>query len=123
MAKNTTLNVEKYQDVLKLYRGNEIVNECPSYITFKGERAIDSGGVQRDMFSSFWEAAYNIILLLLEGSNLLTPMIHPQTDLAIFPIIGCILSYLYYVLLVIWIASYRYITCLNCFAHSYMHAS
>ena len=83
-----------YQDVLNLYRGNKIVNECPIYITFKGERGIDSGGVQRDMFSSFWEAAYN---MLFEGSNLLTPMIHPQTDLAVFPTIGRILSHGYLV--------------------------
>ena len=83
-----------YQDVLDLYRRNEIVNECPIYITFKGERAVDSGGVQRDMLSSFWEAAYNT---LFEGSNLLTPMIHPQTDLAVFPIIGRILSHGYLV--------------------------
>lgn len=83
-----------YQDVLDLYRENEIVNECPIYITFKGERAVDNGGVQRDMLSSFWEVAYNT---LFEGANLLTPMIHPQTDLDVFPIIGRILSHGYLV--------------------------
>ena len=83
-----------YQDVHDLHRGNEIINECPIYITFRGERAIDCGGIQRDMFSSFWEAAYN---MLFEGSNLLTPMIHPQTDLAVFPIVGRILSHGYLV--------------------------
>ena len=81
-----------FSDVMDLYKAGEIVNECPIFIKFKGENAIDNGGVQRDMISSFWEVAYQ---RLFEGAALLTPMVHPQMDLSIFPIIGCILSHGY----------------------------
>jgi len=78
-----------YQNVIDLYKTNEIIHEYPIFIKFKGEKAVDNGGVQCDMYSSFWEIAYK---KLFEGAILLTPMIHPQMDLGIFPIIGRILS-------------------------------
>ena len=37
-----------YDDVLDLYQEGSIVGECPIFIEFKGELAIDEGGVQRD---------------------------------------------------------------------------
>ena len=83
-----------YEDVIELYRNGSIINECPIYITYKGEAAVDGGGVQRDMFSGFWQIAYK---KLFEGSSLLTPMLHPQTDLTTFPILGSILSHGYLV--------------------------
>ena len=61
---------------------------------FKDEAAIDAGGVQRDMLSGFWEVAYK---KLFEGSSLLTPMVHPQINLTLFPILGHILSHGYLV--------------------------
>ena len=81
-----------FHDVMDLYKGGEIINECPIFIKFKGEMAIDNGGVQRDMFSSFWEVSYE---QLFEGATLITPMVHPQMDLSVFPIIGQILSHGY----------------------------
>ena len=36
----------------------EILKELPFRVQFKSERAVDTGGVSRDMFSSFWEEAY-----------------------------------------------------------------
>ncbi len=42
------------------------------------------------MFSAFWEQAYQS---LFEGATILTPLIHPQTDTAVFPILGRILSH------------------------------
>lgn len=83
-----------YEDVLDLYRKGTIVEECPICIEFKGEIAVDSGGVQRDMFSAFRERAYS---MLFEGATLLTPMIHPQMDMTLFPIVGRILSHGYLV--------------------------
>ena len=83
-----------YEDVMELYRHSRIVNECPIYIKFKDEAAIDGGGVQRDMLSGFWEVAYK---KLFDGSSLLTPMVHPQIDLTIFPILGRVLSHGYLV--------------------------
>ena len=81
-----------YSEVLDLYRAGRIVEECPMFIKFKDEAAIDAGGVQRDMLSGFWEEAYK---KLFEGSSILTPMIHPQIDLTVFPILGRILSHGY----------------------------
>lgn len=83
-----------YEDVLELYRNSGIANECPIYIKYKGEAAVDAGGVQRDMLSGFWEVAYK---KLFEGSSLLTPMLHPHIDLTTFPLLGRILSHGYLV--------------------------
>ena len=83
-----------YEDVVDMYREGEIVGECPINIKFAGEKAVDDGGVHRDMFSAFWEKAYTS---LFEGSTLLTPMIHPQTDMTVLPIIGRVLSHGYLV--------------------------
>ena len=59
-----------YEDV---YHKGGIVGECPIF-DFTGEEAIDEGGVQRDMYSAFWEQAYK---QLFEGVTVLIPMIHP----------------------------------------------
>ena len=47
-----------YLDVLKLFNNVQVLRECPLSINFKGENAIDDGGVCRDMLASFWEEAY-----------------------------------------------------------------
>ena len=78
-----------YEDVITLYQDEHVLKECPIYIEFIGERAVDYGGVQRDMFSAFWEKAYSA---LFEGATLLTPMVHPQIDMSLFTITGWILS-------------------------------
>lgn len=48
------------------------------------------GCVCRDMFSSFWEEAY---LKNFDGESLLIPAVHPNTDMATFPILGTVLSH------------------------------
>ena len=83
-----------FRDVIALYRRQEIVNECPIAIMFVDEIAVHRGGVQRDMYSGFWEKAYS---LLFDGSILVTPMVHPQTDMSVLPILGRILSHGYLV--------------------------
>lgn len=83
-----------FEDVIDTYREGDIVGECPIVVRFDGEIAVDNGGVQNDMFSAFWEATYTS---LFEGSTLLTPMIHPQTDMTLLPIIGRVLSHGYLV--------------------------
>lgn len=55
---------------------------------FDGERAVDCGGVSRDMFAGFWEQLYGN---LFDGSTLLTPVLHPQVDMSI--LLGRILSH------------------------------
>ena len=56
------------------------------------ERAVDCGGVCRDMLSGFWEEAY---AHHFGGSNLVTPLLHAQTNLEDFSILGKILSHGY----------------------------
>ena len=34
-----------YEDVIHLYRNDQILKECPIYIEFAGEMAVDYGGV------------------------------------------------------------------------------
>lgn len=82
------------EDVLSLYGNENICQEYPIDIEFESEEAIDHGGVQREMFSAFWEQAY---LQLFEGATILTPLIHPQTDTTVFPVLGRILSHGYLV--------------------------
>ena len=82
------------EDVLSLYENENICQQYPIDIEFESEEALDHGGVQREMFSAFWEQAY---LQLFEGATILTPLIHSQTDTTIFPVLGRILSHGYLV--------------------------
>ena len=68
-----------YNDVLKTYQENmsDILLEYPFRVRYEKERAVDTGGVCRDMFSAFWEEVY---LKNLDGESLLVPAIHPNTD-------------------------------------------
>lgn len=83
-----------YDDVLKLFSDEGVMEKCPLHIKFVEEMALDCGGVSRDMLSGFWEEAYG---KLFDGCNLLTPVIHPQVDMQVFRIIGRILSHGYLV--------------------------
>jgi len=83
-----------YQDVMDLYSSSAstIIKE-PLQVTFEGEMALDAGGVCRDMFSAFWEAACNEELF--SGSNHIIPAVHPQVEMSKFGIMGTILSHGY----------------------------
>lgn len=52
---------------------------------YEGESGIDDGGITRDMYAAFWEKAYND---WFDGATLLVPLIHPATDLSVFPTLG-----------------------------------
>ena len=73
-----------YNDVLKTYQENmsDILLEYPFRVRYEKERAVDTGGVCRDMFSAFWEEVYEVYLNNLDGESLLVPAIHPNTDMA-----------------------------------------
>lgn len=68
---------------MTLYRTDQetIVNEYPFSVAFEGERAIDLGGMSRDMFTAFFDEAYKN---LLDGCTLLTPAVHPNIHLCQF---------------------------------------
>ena len=81
-----------FDDCIQLYtnKSEVVLGEFPLRIHFTNEIAVDTGGVCRDMFSAFWEAAY---LTEFDGSNLLVPAVHPGTDMAKLPALGAILSH------------------------------
>jgi len=81
-----------YEDVLKMYEEESIVSEYPLYVKFKKERGIDEGGVQRDMFTAFWNKAYTH---LFEGSTTVIPMVHSHMDMSTFVTLGKIISHGY----------------------------
>ncbi len=56
-----------FNDVIELYTKGDIIREYPISIVFTGEIAVDAGGVQRDMYSAFWEKAYKT---LFDGATL-----------------------------------------------------
>ena len=85
-----------YDDVLQLYRINSttILHEYPLKVAFNQERAIDCGGVSREMYSAFWEEAYRN---LFDGSSLLIPITHKKSAMSVFSTLGCVLSHGYLV--------------------------
>ena len=79
-----------YSDVLGMYMKNleDIQSEYPFRIQFINERAIDTGGVCRDLYSCFWEHAY---IKHFDGDKLLIPAVHANSQISVFPILGTIL--------------------------------
>lgn len=77
-----------YVSVMELYSQKEITECFPLQVSFEGERAIDAGGVYRDMLSGFWQEAYH---QLLDGGCLLSPVLHPEMSMSNFSIIGGII--------------------------------
>ena len=71
---HTIRRSEVYSDVLKLFSDDDVMLQCPLKIRFECERAIDTGGVCRDMVSAFWEKAYQV---LFDGMQPLDPSNSP----------------------------------------------
>jgi len=44
-----------FEDVIQLYQQTQIAKEFPIDIEYETEKAVDAGGITRDMYSSFWE--------------------------------------------------------------------
>ena len=85
-----------YSDVIQMYQKNleEIMKEFPFRVEFFNERAIDTGGVCRDLYSCFWEQAY---IKHFDGDKLLVPAVHANSEISVFPILGTILAHGYFV--------------------------
>ena len=73
---------------------SELEDEYPFCVAFDDEQAVDDGGVSRDMFSAFWQAAY---ILAFDGESSLIPAVHPHVDMSSFPRLGTIMSHGYVV--------------------------
>ena len=65
-----------YNDVIEMYQENivDVLEEFPFQIQYEKERAVDTGGVCRDVFSPFCEEAY-MYLKHFDGEKLLVPAI------------------------------------------------
>ena len=66
-----------YESVLTLFSDEEVALEYPLVIKFKDLDAIDAGGVQREMFTLFWDSWYT---KCFEGGSVLAPILHAQVD-------------------------------------------
>jgi hypothetical protein len=53
-----------------MYADENVMKKYPFFVRFDGEKAVDLGGVTRDMFSAFFEVLY---LKLFDGSSLFYP--------------------------------------------------
>ena len=80
------------EDVIALFSIEDVLYHYPLKIQFIGERAIDTGGVCRDMFDKFWLATY---AQHFEGSNSLVPSVNAHTDMAVMHALGRITSHSY----------------------------
>ena len=82
-----------FDDVMELYqRDVGIAREFPLRVKYLDERAIDTGGVARDMLSMFWESVY---IKMFDGGTLLIPAVHHQVEMEKFPFLGTIISHGY----------------------------
>ena len=54
--------------------------------------SVDVGGVARDMFSAFYESAYEP---LFDGSSLFCPVVHPEMETTCLPTVGFVISHGY----------------------------
>ena len=81
-----------FEDVISLYteKSESLFREYPLRIKFAGEKAVDTGGVCRDLFSAFWDKAYE---KAFDGTNALMPALHPHVDMEMFPLLGAIFSH------------------------------
>ena len=78
-----------YEDVVSLYRTHSavVLFDKSFSVEYAGEKAIDAGGVTRDVFSAFWESAY---LEKFDGGGVLTPEMSPHDDPVVFSVLGSI---------------------------------
>ena len=65
----------------------ELFGDFPLWIKYRFENAVDTGGVCRDMFSTFWEEAH----IEFEGKWLVIPSVRPRVNMAKFKLLGTIL--------------------------------
>jgi len=79
-----------YEDTLRLFSEDSPTNEYPFFVEYEDEVALDCGGVARDLFSGFWQEATRKVL---DGCNLLVPMITPEMNTQVFPVMGRLLSH------------------------------
>ena len=100
-----------YGSVLALFTTNHeaLLSEYPLRIHFSGERAVDEGGVSRDLFSAFFEALY---VKYFDGASLLYPSVNPHVRVSKLRTIGLIVLWLH----LLWDSSSSY--CFSLFGNN-----
>lgn len=78
--------------MLNIYSSNEVLEYFPSRFKFQGELAVDQGGVCRDLFTGFWEEAFQE---QFDGTSLLGPVNHAGLDFEVLTVMGKIMSHGY----------------------------
>ena len=83
-----------FESVTSLFRTERetILSEIPLKITFEREKAIDIGGVSREMLSAFFDALYT---KYFDGSGLLYPVVNPHIKTYDLRLLGLIMSVAY----------------------------
>ncbi len=91
---HTVVRQNIFKSVMSMYRHNtcRLLREYPPRIRFANERALDTGGVSRDMFSAFFKEVYE---KFCDGSALLTLVVHPHIDFSVLPSLGTVISHGY----------------------------
>ena len=79
-------------DVIRVYSSSDVADYSSITVSFVDEEAIDEGGVTRDLYSAFWQAAYQEYF---DGPNQLVPALHPSSKLSDFQVLGVILIHGY----------------------------
>ena len=75
-----------FRETLDLYTNiPNLVHQLPLKVSFRGEKAVDTGGVGREFFSCFWEEAYKEAFVC---ASLLTLAVHAHVDCASLPQLG-----------------------------------
>ena len=82
-----------FNDVVALFRDKReiVLKEFPLRIKYANEKAVDTGGVCRDMLSAFWQEAY----VNNFGGRNVVPIVHPHSDMQVFEVFGVIFSHGY----------------------------
>ena len=83
--------VNIYSSVMTLFTMNRevILQEYPLQIGFRGERAVDVGGVSREFFSAFYDAVY---AKYCDGVSLLYPVVNPHVKTSELKTLGLVIS-------------------------------
>ena len=88
----TICREDLYSDMMKLFGDPDSTNFFPFVVRFTDEEGVDTGGLSREAFSTFWEAAYNEHF---DGANIVAPVVRAGQFSTSLQTLGRILSYGY----------------------------
>ena len=75
-----------------MYEGNPDIDSCLLKFSLEGERGLDLDGVKREVFSLFWERAFE---KFFEGHSTFVPRVGPDVLDSQYQVIGRVMSHCY----------------------------